>query len=96
MGRLPYEELPAEGAAAEDMPIDAQWLGWWLGGGKQDAPMIAAAESDAPALRSKIQAIVDDLNRTKPELADPVQLTVDAVAANDSGDVISRHKSQAV
>lgn len=89
MGRFPFELLPAEGVAAQDMPLDPQWLGWWYGDGDHDRPGIAAAASDEAPIRAKCQAIVNHLNSRRPEGLDPVHLAVTIIPANDSGEVVS-------
>ncbi|PWN19442.1 hypothetical protein BCV69DRAFT_300273 [Microstroma glucosiphilum] len=50
LGRYPFEVLPEGGAQAEELPLDPNWLGKWLGDGLHNGPTIFSTElEEAPA-----------------------------------------------
>jgi hypothetical protein len=75
MTRVPFEVLPVGGEQDGDLPVDAWFLGLWLGDGAHASPSITVAGNELELL-AKLRQLVADLNENKPSWAAPVHLHI--------------------
>jgi hypothetical protein len=72
--RFPFETLPRGDTNADDLPIEAYFLGSWLGDGSHDAVRITSVDLDEA--RGYLAGYVDRLNASRAHGAAPLHLRI--------------------